>query len=32
MKPSSKNEVINGVIKAYLAQKDSDADIAIGYY
>lgn len=28
MKPSSKNEVINGVIKAYLAQKDSDADIA----
>lgn len=28
MKPTSKNEVINGVIKAYLAQKELNASIA----
>lgn len=28
MKPTSKNEVINGVVKAYLAQKELNASIA----
>lgn len=28
MKPTSKNEVINGIVKAYLAQKELNADIA----